>query len=319
MAYMLKYMIHLEILAVDYRVSRGGTFMPIMINDVNAELIPHSCLVKLRAVYDSLKSAEKKAADLLLERPKFFSEASIVDAAEAGGCSEATLVRLARKLGYSGYPELKVHLGQGRDDKSVALYAGITEEDSYDSVTEKVFQASIQALKDTLNAIDKNEYKKAVEALSGADKIVLCGVGDAANVALSGFQKFIRVGVNVQASADPDIQLIAVSHLNKGDVIIAISHSGRTKSIVDLVKYAKGTGATIICITNYPVSPLAKNSDIVLLTAAFTEHVKGEVMSKRVTELCLMESLFVNVLLTKKEKFIDGLKRSNDALDVNKI
>ncbi len=293
--------------------------MPIHISEENAELIPHSCLVKLRAVYDSLKSAEKKAADLLLEKPGFFSEASIVDAAEAGGCSEATLVRLARKLGYGGYPELKAHLGQGRDDKSVALYAGIKDGDTFDSVTEKVFQASIQALKDTLNVIDKNEYKRAVEALSGAEKIVLCGVGDAANVALSGFQKFIRAGANVQASADPDIQLISVSHLDKGDVVIAISHSGRTKSIVELVKYARVTGATIISITNYPVSPLAKNSDILLLTAAFTEHVKGEVMSKRVAELCLLESLFINVLLTKKDKFVEGLSRSNNALDVNKI
>lgn len=293
--------------------------MPMILNGDSAEFIPHSCLVKLQAVYDTLKSAEKKAADLLLERPRFFSEASIVDAAEAGGCSEATLVRLARKLGYSGYPELKAHLGQRREDKSVTLYAGITDEDSYDSVIEKVFQASIQALKDTLNVINKEEYKKAVEALSSAGKIVLCGVGDAANVALSGYQKFIRVGANVQASADPDIQLIAVSHLSKGDAVIVISHSGRTKSIVDLVKYSRGTGATVICITNYPISPLAKNSDIILLTAAFTEHVQGEVMSKRVTELCLLESLFVNVLLIKREKYIEALKSSSDALDVNKI
>lgn len=293
--------------------------MPMILREDSAEFIPHSCLVKLQAVYDSLKSAEKKAADLLLERPRFLSEASIVDAAEAGGCSEATLVRLARKLGYGGYPELKAHLAQSREDKSTVLYAGITGEDSYDSVIEKVFQASIQALKDTLNVIDKNEYKKAVEALSSAGKIVLCGVGDAANVALSGFQKFVRAGANVQASADPDIQLIAVSHLVKGDVIIAISHSGRTKSIVDLVKYSRRTGATVICITNYPVSPLAKNSDIVLLTVAFTEHVQGEVMSKRVTELCLLESLFVNVLLTKRENYVEGLKRSNNALEVNKI
>jgi DNA-binding MurR/RpiR family transcriptional regulator len=290
-----------------------------MINEERAELIPHSCLVKLQAVYDTLKSAEKKAADLLLERPEFFSQASIIDAAEAGGCSEATLVRLARKLGYSGYPELKAHLCKEKEESPAALYADISETDTYESIAQKVFQASIQALKDTMNIIDKDVYQNAVEAVANADRIVLCGVGDAANVALSGFQKFIRVGVNVQASADPDIQLIAASHLSKGDVIIAISHSGKTKSIVDMVKYSKVTGATIISITNYPVSPLAKNSDIVLLTAAFTEHVKGEVMSKRVAELCLLESLFVNVLLKKKESFIEGLKRSNSALEINKI
>ncbi len=293
--------------------------MPAEMSQKNIGMIPHSCIVKLQAVYGTLKSAEKKAADLLLGKPGFISEASIVEAAEAAGCSEATFVRLAKKLGYSGYPELRSHLGSGGQDNSIALYAGITEDDEYDSVIYKVFQASIQALKDTLDVIDKDEYKKAIEALANAGTIVLCGAGDAANVALSGFQKFIRVGANVQASADPDVQMISISHLVKGDVIIAVSHSGRTKSVIDAVKYSKITGATTICITNYPVSPLAKNSDIVLLTAAFSEHVNGEVMSKRVAELCLVESLFVNVLLLKKDQYINGLIRSNNALKLNKI
>lgn len=293
--------------------------MPIALRGKNIGLIPHSCLVKLQAVYDSLKSAEKKAADLLLCRPDFFSEATIIEAAEAAGCSEATLVRLARKLGYGGYPELKSHLHNESRQDPVAMYTGITTKDSYESVVGKVFQASIQALQDTLDAIDKSEYQKAVDAIASAGRILLCGVGDAANVAFSGFQKLIRTGANVYASSDPDIQLIMASHLKKRDVIMAISHSGRTRSVVDVVKYSKITGATVISITNYPVSPLAKNSDIILLTAAFAEHVKGEIMSKRVAELCLLESLFVNVLLKKKDTYIEGLKRSNDAIEINKL
>lgn len=293
--------------------------MPIKIPEESVEIIPHSLLVKIRSVYDSLKSAEKKAADLLLEKPRFFSEVSIVEAAEDGGCSEATLVRLARKLGYGGYTELKVHLGQKSEPNSINLYAEISAEDTYDEVVKKVFQASIQALTDTLNVLNKDEYKKAVEAVLSANKIVFCGVGDAANVAQSGYQKFIRIGVNVQVSADPDIQLITASHLIKGDVLIVISHSGKTKSIIELVKYAKVTGATVISITNYPISQLAKNSDIVLLTAAFEEHVKGEIMSKRVTELCILESLFVNVIMKQKDKYIGDLIRSNIALEINKL
>ena len=293
--------------------------MPFEISGKSAECIPHSCLVKLQAVYDTLKTAEKKAADLLLDKPEFFRDATIVEAAGEAGCSEATLVRLAKKLGYGGYPELKSCLCGDRKDDPSALYAEISGNDGYGTVAQKVFRASIQALKDTLDAIDGNEYKKAVEAVANAKKIVLCGAGDAANVALSGFQKFFRAGVDVHSSPDPDIQLISVSRLSKGDVIIAISHSGKTKSIVDLVKYSKVTEATVICITNYPLSPLAKNSDIVLLTAAFAEHVKGEVMSKRVAELCLLESIFINVLLKNKESFVESLGKSNNALDVNKM
>lgn len=293
--------------------------MSVKISEESIQRIPHSCIVKIQAVYDSLKSAEKKAVDLLLERPDFFAGASITEAGEEAKCSEATLVRLAKKLGYAGYPELKAHLNKGDQDTPLQLYGNITENDSYENVALKVFKASIQALHDTLVLLNKEEYAKAVNALCHADKIVFCGVGDAAAVAQSGYQKFLRVGFNVQSSSDIDVQLIMTSHLKKGDVLFAISHSGRTRSIIDVVKYARSIGATVISITNFPIAPLAKNSDIVLLTAAFTQHMEGEVMSKRVAELCIIESLFVNVLLKNRRDMSEKLELSNAAIGINKL
>ena len=293
--------------------------MPMIISENSAVKIPHNCLVKLQAIYDSLKTAEKKAADLLLDKPDFFAQATIIEAAEAAGCSEATLVRLARRLGYGGYPELKSVISSRTSSSPTKLYQGITEEDDCGEVVKKVFSASIQALEDTLDILDKDEYKKAVDAVCSCKKLMLCGVGDAAAVARSGYQKFVRVGFDVHAPEDTDVQLIAVSHMKPGDVVIAISHSGRTKSIVDVIKYTRSLGVTVICITNYPVSPLAKNSDIILMTAAFAEHAKGEVMSKRVAELCILESLFVNVLLKCRDRLVENLERSNIALEINKL
>lgn len=293
--------------------------MALKLNEKSLEMIPHHCIVKLQAIYDTLKTAEKKAADLLIEKPDFFANATIVEVADKAGCSEATIFRLARKLGYSGYNELKSVLIEGRNNNPIYLYKGITEEDSCERVVKKVFQASIHALEDTLNVLDMEEYEKAVDAIFNAPKVVLCGVGDAATVARSGYLKFIRIGLNVQMSDDLDLQLMSVSHLGKGDVVIAISHTGKTRSILEVVKYAKTVGATVVCITNYPVSPLAKHSDIVLLTATFTEHVKGEIISKRVVELCIIESLYVNILLKYKDKFAKNLEKSNLALELNKV
>jgi len=293
--------------------------MPIDIKDKYLGKIPHSLFVKLQALYDSLKTAERKAADLLLEEPEFLSDVSIVKAGKAAKCSEATFVRLARKLGYSGYSELRNVLKRDREENTIQLYGSITEDDDYNSVIVKVFKASMQALEDTLNVLDRNSYKKAVDVLLKANSLVFCGVGDAATVARSGYQKFIRAGFDVQESPDFDVQLITISNLKENDAVIAVSHSGRTRNIIEAVKYAKSQGITVIAITNYPVSPLAKNSDIVLLTAAFTEHIKGEIMSKRVAELCIFESLYVNVLIRRKAEIALNLTKSNNALEINKL
>lgn len=281
--------------------------------------IPHILLVRLEALYDTLKSAEKKAADLLIKDTEYFINSTIVETAKKAGCSEATLVRLARKLGFKGYSELKDYLLESSKDNPIELYEGITERDSVKDIIYKIFESSIQTLKDTLNFINIEDYIRAVDYISNANKILFIGVGDAYPVALSGCQRFLRIGFTAYASADFDTQLIYTTHLITNDVVIAISHSGKTKTIVDVVKYAKNLGIKIISVTNFPLSPLAKHSDIVLLTAAFTGQLGKEVIPKRIAEMCIIESLFINVLLKKRDVFTSALERSNSAVSINKL
>ena len=86
-----------------------------------------------------------------------------------------------------------------------------------------------------------------------------------------------------------------------------------------MVKYAKHQKAKILAITNYPISPIAKLADVVLLTATFVPTPYGEVMTKRIPELCLLESLYVNVVMQSDCDINATLIRSNKAVSMNKI
>ena len=129
----------------------------------------------------------------------------------------------------------------------------------------------------------------------------------------------MRLGFPAIASMDLDTQLVHLSAFGEDDVLIAVSYSGKTKSVLDLVRYAKGKHVKIIAITNYPASPLAKQSDVVLQTAAFTQQLNGEVMSKRITQLCVIESLFVSLLVQQEDHYQMELERAAQALQWNKI
>ncbi len=288
-------------------------------NENHLEKIPHNCLIKIKAVYDSLKTAEKKAVDFILDSPEEIKKLTIVDFANKAGCSEATVVRLAKRLGYDGFPELKDDFSGYGTNSDDFEYEGISRSDNYGTVVRKVFDATIQALKDTFDIMDLQAYEKASNALLNSEKILFCGVGDAALVAMEAYQRFLRIGHPCMASQDPDLELIMSSQLNPGDVLVAISHSGRSKTVINSVKRGKRAGATIIAITNFPISPLAKNADILLLTAAFsTQPFTGEVISKRVTELCIIETLYANYLMQKGKAALERLDISNDAVSVNK-
>jgi DNA-binding MurR/RpiR family transcriptional regulator len=288
-------------------------------NEANIDRVPHGVLIKIRALYDTLKSAERKLVDYLLENPADVKDAMIVEMAGRAGCSEATIVRLSKKLGFEGFPELKAAFGSEDGQSRKFEYEGIAATDDCVTVVKKVFDATRDALNDTFDLVVPRDYERAVDALLGASRIVFAGLGDAGVVAMEACQRFLRIGVTCNVSEDPDLQLICAEHLQKGDVFFSISHTGRSRTILDAMRRATKAGATVILITNYPVSPLAKHADVVLLTAAFSRHLTGEVISKRVAELCIIESLYISYLIRRGDTALERLSRSNEAVKINKL
>ncbi|NLJ85937.1 MAG: MurR/RpiR family transcriptional regulator, partial [Firmicutes bacterium] len=65
-------------------------------------------LAKLKAVKHSLRPAEKRIAEIILENPRRIINMSITDLAKMGQCSETTIIRMAQAVGYQGYRELKM-------------------------------------------------------------------------------------------------------------------------------------------------------------------------------------------------------------------
>jgi DNA-binding MurR/RpiR family transcriptional regulator len=282
------------------------------------EKISHKFLIRIQAVYGTLKSAERRAADAILENPHYIVNSTIVDVAKLSQCSEATLVRLARKLGFSGYPELKSAILHEEEDHTL-LYDEITPTDSPGVIIDKVFKIIKQSLTDTQSLIDEAQYRLALNYILKANRLYFVGAGDAYAVAYAAYLKFSRIGYNVGCSKDIDVQLIETSRLTENDVLIVISHSGRTQSLYEVAKCAKLNKAKIIAITNYPFSPIAKLVDAVILTASFSPNIYKEIMAKRIPELSVIETLYINTLMRSDAKHQTILANSAYALSLNKI
>lgn len=285
--------------------------------EVTDKRISRQTFIRFQSIFSSLKTAEKKAANFMLAHPDKL-ESTITDFAEMAGCSEATLVRIAKKLTYSGYPELRAAIMR-QEGESEVYYDDISDQDSVVEVIHKVFRASIRSIEDSLDMLDMPSYSKAIEALNSAAKILFIGNGDALPVAMSGFLKFSRIGVDAAFSCDFDTQLVQASRLSQGDVVIAISHSGCTCNMLNVVKQAKACKATVIAVTNFPVSPLAKHADIILLTAAFLQNAMGEVMTKRLPELCIIENMYISLARMNPVRTAKMLEQSSIALEFNKL
>ena len=93
-------------------------------------------MIGLKNKYESLSKAEKKIADFLMSAPQNAIPLYITDMAKACNTSEATIVRFAKKLGFNGYPQLKIAIAQ--DSNFRPINQNITLEDSAHDIFNKV-------------------------------------------------------------------------------------------------------------------------------------------------------------------------------------
>lgn len=284
--------------------------------------LPHQVAIKLQAVYDSLKSAEKKAADYMIRYPRHIASETIGEAALKAGCSEATFVRLAKKLGYKGYYPLKQACGDvylEEDLKGTFVYDSISRQDTPGMTAHKVFKAAIQALSDSMQSIGGEPYETGLKAVKRAGKILLLGSGDAYIVAYSAYLKFSRIGLYAICPSDYDVQLLEASRLTENDVVVCVSHSGNTRTLYEAARTGKEQGAFVLTITNYPLSPLAKLSDATILTAAFIKNPQNETMAKRIPQLCVVEAMYISILQSGGDMCETYLNHANTELKKNKM
>ena len=287
--------------------------------------LPHRIEIKIEAVYDTLKSAERRAADYLLAHPEAAAEEPLREISVRAGSSMATFVRLAKKLGYQGYQEFKedcreIFLGEKDPYTSLQEYESIGSRDGCAAIVQKVFQAAVQALEDTRNLTDTGEaYDKSVKRLGRAGRILALGAGDAYITAYSASLKFARIGLNVSCPADYDVQLMEAARLTEQDVLLMISHSGNTRTLYRAAQIARERGAFLVAVTNYPLSPIAKIADEVLLTAAFLKNPYNETMAKRIPQLCIIEALYISLLQREDGQYADVLREANRELEWNKL
>jgi RpiR family transcriptional regulator, carbohydrate utilization regulator len=269
--------------------------------------------VRLQGAYSGLRAAEQRVADFILKAPDELIYLTVTELAERTHTSESTVVRLCQKIGYKGYQEFKIVLARDLVEETTEIYAAIEPGDDLATVKTKVFQANAQALRDTIEVLDDGELQRAVDALSSARRVEIYGVGGSAPLALDAYHKFLKLGLQAVALSDGDLMAMSSSLLGPADVALGISHTGASRDVTDALGRAKAHGATSVCITHRPSSPITKVSDIVLVTAAQQTAFRSDASSSRIAQLTIVDTLYVGVANKHHERSLEMIQRTREA------
>lgn len=277
----------------------------------------HTLAVGARARMNErgLTDTEKKIAQWIFKKENLDEKTTAKSIAEIHNVSTALIVKICRKLGYSGFKEAKLDILTYLDDIPTHLDDDFSSDEDAEKIISKVFNLSIQTLKEGWAISDGCLNEKAAQIIIKARHIDLYGVGGSQSVCADFQHKLLRIGIrSATYTGDRNMMSMSASLLSGKDVVIAVSQSGVTRDVLDSLAIAKSNGVKIISITNSLLSPIAEISDISLGSPARDTPILGQNASARILQLTLLDSLFVEIAKQNIKQAEANLNKTRNAV-----
>jgi RpiR family transcriptional regulator, carbohydrate utilization regulator len=264
----------------------------------------------LKGIIASLNSTDRAIAVYVVANPEETISAPITDIKEQSGASVGAIVKFCRRLGYKGFAAFKIALA--RDLAQSVMSAN--EASASKSLFETVFQFHRNSLAETIQINSEAVFDRVTQVLENARRIEIFSIGLSYPVAYTAYCKFALLGLPASAQSDSHIQLINATQLKGGEVAFGISCSGNTRETVQCLEAAKSGGATTICLTNAMESPITAVSDLSLYATPSEIKYFQAPLASRITQLAIVDALFVSIALKNKNKTAAKLQHSGEEL-----
>ncbi|HHA8989991.1 TPA: MurR/RpiR family transcriptional regulator, partial [Streptococcus pneumoniae] len=203
---------------------------------------------------------------------------------------EGTLNRFCKKIGYSGFQELKLKMTKD-------ILELESQKMSSDTFIDEIKNNYLSIVESTRKLIDGRQIELAIKLIREANQILMIGVGSSGNAAREFESSLLRIGIISKTVIDTHFQLMHTALLKDNDLIIAFSLSGSTKEVEETLLNAKRKNVKIISITNYSSRNIAKLSDCVLLTSKKESYLEGGSLMAKASQLFIIDVICTRLSL----------------------
>lgn len=275
-----------------------------------------SSMIRIRQLYPTLAQNDRKLADFLLHQPEQARHLSSQKLAEMAGVSQSGVVKFAQKLGYKGFPALKLALSEAlsspQSEVAVTVHNQIVSTDSLQTVGEKLLTEKYAALRATLDINNEQRLQQALLMLTQARKIVLTGIGASGLVAKDLAYKLLKIGLTAIAEPDTHVLLATVQALSKEDLLLAISFSGERREINLAADVARKSGAQVLALTGFSPNTLQQQACHCLYTVAELPATRGAAISSTTAQYSLTDILFMALIQQDSAHAPERIKHSEE-------
>ncbi len=271
-------------------------------------------LILIRQRYPTLAQSDRKLADFLLQFPDYARHLSSQQLAAEAGVSQSSVVKFSQKLGYKGFPALKLAISEALASQSnihsVAVHNEILGDDPLRLVGEKLIKENVAAMHASLDINPEEKLLASVGLLRNARRIVLTGIGASGLVAKNFSWKLMKIGLNAVAEQDMHALLATVQAMEPEDLLVALSYSGERREINLAADEALRVGARILAITGFTPNALQQRATQCLYTIAEEQATRSAAISSTSAQVMLADLLFMALVQQDLEKAPERIRHS---------
>ncbi|MCI8797665.1 MAG: MurR/RpiR family transcriptional regulator [Dorea sp.] len=272
-------------------------------------------LKKIEDGYPKFSKGQKKLADFIRLD---YDKAAFLTAARMGeevGVSESTVVRFAMALGYDGYPEFQRALGEmvrmklNSIQRMEVTYGRISQGE----ILATVLHSDIEKIKLTMEAIDRETFETAVNAILNARRIYVIGIRSCAPLAsfLCFYLHLVCDNVIEVNTSSPSEIFEQMIRINEEDVIIGISFPRYSMRTLKALEYAGNRKAKVITLTDSVHSPMTIYSSCNLIARSDM----ASIVDSLVAPLSVVNALVVALCMKKQKEVITTLETLEEIWD----
>lgn len=227
---------------------------------------------RIVASFDALTPQVQAAARFVLEHPQDVALLSMREQARRAGVPPVTMLRLARQFGFADYQAFRqLHAaalrpgGAAFSDRAQGLQKRARQGGAA-SLSEQMEQNFARQLGSFSGRNGAEALAEAAALLERAGRVYVLGLRSCFAVAYHFayvYGLFRDNGHLLDAAGDTGRD--ALRHCGPQDALLAISLAPYTRSAVEQVRFAEERQASIIALTDSPLSPIARHAAATLL------------------------------------------------------
>lgn len=275
---------------------------------------------RIRSRFDELTRAERQLANTIMDNYPVSGLGSITVIAEASGVSTPTVVRMAKKLGFRGFPDLQAEL---RTEVEATISNPISKHNRWAGnapdthILNRFADSVMENMRQTLRQIDPEEFSAVAELLSDRNRGIHV-VGGRITHSLADYffthMQMVRDNLTLVAP-NANVWPHYVLNMKVDDVLVIFDIRRYERDIQHLAEMAKSQGVTLIVFTDQWGSPAAKH-------ATHSFHSRIEVPSawdSAVVPLFIVEAMIAAIQDLSWEETEDRMKSLEELLDQTRM